>query len=87
MTSISVKTRLTSDIVTLPELRHLVGKDVEICVTEIDENGIGAMLDTDYHAECEADTSPEITLEEVRAALSSIPGTMTGDFLAERDER
>ena len=44
-------------------------------------------LDTDYHADCEADTSPPVTLAEVRAGLASIPGTMTADFAAERDER
>lgn len=45
------------------------------------------LLDTDYHAECEADASPEVTLAEVRAGLASIPGDMTADFAAERDDR
>jgi hypothetical protein len=45
------------------------------------------LLDSDYHAECEADTSPDITLDEVRTALAKIPGCMTADFIAERDER
>lgn len=45
------------------------------------------LLDHEYHAECEADTDPVPTLEEVRAALASIPGDMTADFIAERDER
>lgn len=44
-------------------------------------------LDADYHAECEADTSPEYSLEAVREALSKIPGSMTADFISERDER
>ncbi|CAN5146766.1 hypothetical protein BH11PLA2_BH11PLA2_49640 [soil metagenome] len=34
-------------------------------------------LDREYHAECEADTSPEVSLEEVRRILSKIPGSMT----------
>lgn len=45
------------------------------------------LLDTDYHAQCEADASPEVTLAEVRAGLASIPGDMTADFAAERDDR
>jgi plasmid stability protein len=43
-------------------------------------------LDKQYHAECEADTSPEISVEEVRRILAKIPGSMTPDFIAERDE-
>lgn len=45
------------------------------------------LLDTDYHAECEADASPEVTLAKVRAGLASIPGDMAADFAAERDDR
>ena len=45
------------------------------------------MLDADYYAECAANTTPAPTLEEVRAALANIPGNMTADFIAERDER
>jgi hypothetical protein len=43
-------------------------------------------LDIDYHAECEADKSPEVSLEEVRQALSKIPSSLVADFSAERDE-
>jgi hypothetical protein len=43
-------------------------------------------LDNEYHAECEADASPEVSLEEVRRILARIPGSMTADFIAERDE-
>lgn len=45
------------------------------------------LFDTDYHADCEADTSPEVTLAEVRAGLASIPGDLTADYAAGRDER
>ena len=37
------------------------------------------------YLEVEADES--ITLEQVRIALAKIPGSMTDDFRAERDER
>ena len=87
MTLIFIKTRLESDTLVLPELRHMVGKTVEIRVTEAWESALDRLLDSDYHAECEADTSTEATLDEVRAGLASIPGDMTADFTAERDER
>jgi predicted DNA-binding antitoxin AbrB/MazE fold protein len=45
------------------------------------------LLDTEFHAACAREADPSITLEAVRAALSSIPGSMTEDFIAERDER
>lgn len=44
-------------------------------------------LDTAYHAECEADAGPEVSLDEVRSALAAIPGDMPADFIAEREER
>ena len=87
MMSIRIKTRLESDTLVLPELRSLVGKTVEIRVTEAEESAIDRMLDADYHADCEADTSPEVSLADVRSALASIAGDMTADFIAERDER
>lgn len=46
-----------------------------------------SILDEDYHAECELDLSPDAPLDEVRTALGKIPGSLTADFLAERDER
>jgi hypothetical protein len=44
-------------------------------------------LDTGYHAACEADARPDVPLEEVRALLAVLPGELTADFAAERDER
>lgn len=85
--AIRIKTRIESDTLVLPELRPLVGKTVEIRVTEASESGIDRLFDSDYHADCEADTSPEVSLAEVRAGLASIPGDMTAAFTAERDER
>lgn len=87
MTPIRIKTRLESDTLVLPELRLLVGKMVEIRVTEAEESAVDRLLDSDCHADCEADTSPEVPLADVRAGLASIPGDMTADFAAERNER
>jgi hypothetical protein len=45
------------------------------------------LLDADFYARCAADDSPDVSLEDVRAGLAGIPGDMTADFAAERDER
>ena len=45
------------------------------------------ILDTEYLAECVKEADPSITLESVHKALSKIPGSMTQDLIAERDER
>lgn len=46
-----------------------------------------SIFDTEYEAECAADTSPIPTLEEVREILSRIPGTLSADITADREER
>ena len=45
------------------------------------------MLDTEYHAECAANTTPVPTLEEVRAIMAKIPGSFSAAIIADRDER
>jgi hypothetical protein len=50
-------------------------------------SAIDRMIDLEFLAECANDASPEVTLAEVRAGLSTIPGNLTADFAAERDER
>lgn len=87
MTLIRIKTRIESDTFVLRELRPLLGKTVEIRVIEAGESAVDRLLDADYHADCEADASPEPELAEVRAGLASVSGNMTSDFHAERDER
>jgi hypothetical protein len=87
MAPIRIKTRIESDTLVLPELRLLIGKTVEIRVTEAGESAVDRLVDSDYLADCEADTSPEVPLADVRAGLASIPGDMTAGFAAARDER
>jgi hypothetical protein len=87
MAPILIRTRIESETLVLPELRHLVGKTIEIRVSEAGESALDRLLDSDYHAYCEADTSPEVPLADVRAGLASIAGDMTADFNAEREER
>lgn len=45
------------------------------------------LFDEEYYAECAADTSPVPTLEEVRAIMAKIPGSLAADIIADREER
>lgn len=44
-------------------------------------------LDAEYLQACSAEADESVSLEAVRQALSKIPGSLTDDFVAERDER
>ena len=45
------------------------------------------LLDQDFLRSLAGEELPEVTLEEVRAALAKVPETMTATFVAEREER
>lgn len=45
------------------------------------------LLDTEYLAECEAETTPVPTMEEVLAITAKLPGSLAAGFIAEREER
>ena len=45
------------------------------------------LLDQELLRSLDEEQFPEVTLEQVRAALAKIPGTMTAAFTAEREER
>lgn len=49
--------------------------------------GQGSWPDTAFLKYLEAEADESVTIEQVRAALSGIPGAMTDDFRRERDER
>lgn len=51
---------------------------VRVTVTDSTEEDL---LDTDYILYCEENADYSVTLEEVRQALSKIPGSMTEDFI------
>ena len=91
MNSITFNTVLTSDTLAFPELLPLVGKRVEIRVTEESDSAIDRMLDTDLHAFFEAeelaDPLPVPSIEAIRAMLSCIPGNVSEEIIADRDER
>jgi predicted DNA-binding antitoxin AbrB/MazE fold protein len=44
-------------------------------------------LDAECLAGCAREADDAVSLEEVRTALAKIPGSLTEDFIAERDER
>lgn len=85
-------------VVTLPEsvekqLRakaQAEGKPVEVlaahALTSLVSSNGEDWLDVTYHAECESDKTPEVSLEDVRKVLVKIPGSMVPDFISERDE-
>ena len=44
-------------------------------------------VDTAYMAWCAREADDQVTLEAVRQALAPIPGSLTADVIAERDDR
>ena len=58
-------------------------QDQLVNVTVTDELPVESWLDNEFLSACdEADDA--VSLEEVRAALAKIPGSLTEDFIAER---
>jgi predicted DNA-binding antitoxin AbrB/MazE fold protein len=45
------------------------------------------LLDMDFIRQCEALADDSVTLEEVRAGLSKIPGSMSAEIINEREDR
>lgn len=72
MAAIRIRTTLESETLTLPELRPLIGKTVEIQVVERKPR----------KPRRRKPAEPVPTLEEVRAMLSHIPGKLS-DFVIE----
>jgi predicted DNA-binding antitoxin AbrB/MazE fold protein len=58
-----------------------------VTVTISDEAPTEPWLDTEYLAACAQEADEDVSLEEVRAALAKIPGSLTEDFIAEREDR
>jgi predicted DNA-binding antitoxin AbrB/MazE fold protein len=51
------------------------------------EETLASWEDTDCYAACAPDADDGTSLEQVQQALAKIGGSMTADFIAERDER
>jgi predicted DNA-binding antitoxin AbrB/MazE fold protein len=50
-------------------------------------NGIADWEDVECYEACRREADASVTLEQVQNALAKIPGSLTDDFTAERDER
>jgi predicted DNA-binding antitoxin AbrB/MazE fold protein len=66
----------------LHEHQHVV-----VVVSELSpDSAVEELLDLEYLQACAREADHGISLEAVREALSKIPGSLTADFVAERDE-
>ena len=72
-------------------LRPLEPLDLEeqehVSVTISDDIEEPEWLDVEFLREIADEADDSISLEEVRKAMSKIPGSLTADCIAERDER
>jgi predicted DNA-binding antitoxin AbrB/MazE fold protein len=59
----------------------------QVTVTVSDQGESDALDDASFLRHLEADADDQVTLEQVRSALSNIRGSMTQDFRDERDDR
>lgn len=66
----------------LPEHQQVAITVSETQVSDLDDE----LLDANCLQDCASEADESISLEVVREALSKIPGTMTADFSAKRDE-
>ncbi len=71
------------DPLRLTERQHVSLTIDEAAVALTDDD----LLDQELLNSLEGEDLPEVSLEEVRAALAKIPGSMTAAFAAEREER
>jgi predicted DNA-binding antitoxin AbrB/MazE fold protein len=60
---------------------------VSLTIIESETDPADAWLDHEYLAAVDAVQEPDPSLEEVRHALSKIPGNLSDDVRAERDSR
>ena len=72
-------------------LRPLEPLDLEeqeqVSITIADEPDEPEWLDVEFLREIASEADDSISLEEVRQAMAKIPGSLTADCIAERDER
>jgi len=66
----------------LPLAEH---QQVRVTVSDVSADRADPWIDHDYMASIDALHEPEPSLEEVRRALSKIPGNLSDDIRAQRD--
>lgn len=60
---------------------------VTLSLVQEPQSIVDDLLDHEFLAACVPEADPNITLEAVRTALAKIPGSLTEDFISERNER
>jgi predicted DNA-binding antitoxin AbrB/MazE fold protein len=58
-----------------------------VTVAVTDQGPAEPWLDAECLDAAAGEADDAVTLDEVRAALAKIPGSLTGDFIAEREDR
>ncbi len=71
----------------LHPLEPLALKERQQVTVTITDQDVDDMADTAFLRYLETQADESVTLEEVRAALAKIPGSMVEDFHHERDDR
>ena len=71
----------------LRPLEPLALKDRQQVTVTVTDQEDGDWTDTAYLRYLETEADESVTLEQVRAALAKIPGSMVEDFRRERDDR
>jgi predicted DNA-binding antitoxin AbrB/MazE fold protein len=69
----------------LRPLEPLALQERQVVTLTISEAG-DDLLDADFLENCRAEAGPSVSLQAVREALAKIPGSLTDDIRAERDE-
>lgn len=68
----------------LPLVEH---QCVSVIIADSTTQSDDDLLDHEFLRSLEGEHLPEVNLEEVHKALAKIPGSMTADFIAGREER
>jgi predicted DNA-binding antitoxin AbrB/MazE fold protein len=73
----------------LRPLEALPFREKEILTVTVSDNGgvPDELLDTEFLSDCQTVANDSVTLEQVRAALSKIPGSMAEQIVRDRDDR
>lgn len=71
----------------LRPLEPLVLKEHQQVTVTVSDEEDGNWVDSAFLRYLEAEADDSVTLEQVRAALAKIPGSMASDFRKERDDR
>ena len=71
----------------LRPLEPLSLKEQQKVTLTVSDQDDGDLMDSAFLRYLESQADESVTLEEVRAALTKIPGSMVEDFRRERDDR